>query len=203
MFVTFEGIDGAGKSTQARMLAEALGSDTLLLREPGGTELGERLRTLLKDPEIALTARTELLLFAAARAELVARAIKPALAAGRDVVCDRFYDSTVAYQGIARGVGERLVVDINEVAIDGTRPDHTVLLRMEPELALERGNDRGDFGADRFESEGQEFQRRIAEAFDKIAETEPGRLLSVDATGDADQVHRLVCAALGIEAKDG
>ncbi|MGI8727220.1 MAG: dTMP kinase [Solirubrobacterales bacterium] len=199
MFVTFEGIDGAGKSTQARMLAEALGSETLLLREPGGTELGERLRTLLKDPSVSLTARTELLLFAAARAELVARAIKPALAAGRDVVCDRFYDSTVAYQGIARGVGERRVVEVNEVAIDGCRPDRTVLLRVDPRAALERGAGRGDFGVDRFEREGADFQRRIGEAFERIAEREPGRLVAVDATGDPDTVHREVVATLGLE----
>lgn len=199
MFVTFEGIDGAGKSTQARMLAEALGPEALLLREPGGTELGERLRELLKDPSVSLSARTELLLFAAARAELVARAIKPALAAGRDVVCDRFYDSTVAYQGIARGVGERRVVEVNEVAIDGCRPDRTVLLRVDPEAALERGADRGDFGVDRFEREGAGFQRRIGEAFERIAEREPGRLIAVDAGADATAVHQAVLAALGLE----
>ncbi len=199
MFVTFEGIDGAGKSTQARMLAEALGPETLLLREPGGTDLGERLRVLLKDPEVALSARTELLLFAAARAELVARAIKPALEAGRDVVCDRFYDSTVAYQGIARGVGERRVVEVNEVAIDGCRPHRTVLLRIDPDAALERGTDRGDFGADRFEREGVDFQRKIGEAFDRIAEREPGRLIAVDAGGDPDAVHAEVLAALDLD----
>ena len=117
MFVTLEGVDGAGKSTQARLLAEALGPDTVLLREPGGTPVGERLRDLLKDGSIELTPRAELLLFCAARAELVERVIRPALDAGRDVVCDRFVDSTVAYQGGARGVDATVVGALNEVAI--------------------------------------------------------------------------------------
>ena len=104
MFVTLEGVDGAGKSTQAKLLAEALGPDTLLLREPGGTPAGERLRDLLKDASVELTPRAELMLFCAARAELVERVIVPAIDDGRDVVCDRFVDSTVAYQGGARGI---------------------------------------------------------------------------------------------------
>jgi len=104
VFVTLEGVDGAGKSTQARMLAEALGPETVLLREPGGTVAGERLRELLKDASVELTPRAELMLFCAARAELVDQVISPSLAAGRDVVCDRFVDSTAAYQGGARGI---------------------------------------------------------------------------------------------------
>ena len=116
MFVTLEGIDRAGKSTQAALLAEALGG-ALLVREPGGTPFGERMRELLKDPGVELDPRTELLLFCAARAELVARVIRPAMEDGRDVICDRFVDSTVAYQGVARGLGADAVDALNAVAV--------------------------------------------------------------------------------------
>ena len=122
MFVTLEGIDRSGKTTQAALLTEALGPDTLLLREPGGTETGERIRALLKDPGTELDPRAELLLFCAARAELCARLVRPALESGRDVVCDRFVDSTVAYQGAARGIGAELVERLNEIAIAGCLP---------------------------------------------------------------------------------
>ena len=122
MFVTLEGIDRSGKTTQAALLAEALGPETLLLREPGGTDVAERIRELLKDPGIELDPRAELLLFCAARAELCARVVRPALEDGRDVVCDRFIDSTVAYQGAARGLGVRMVEGLNEVAIAGCSP---------------------------------------------------------------------------------
>ena len=201
MFVSFEGIDGAGKSTQARMLAEALGEGTVLVREPGGTPAGERIRELLKDPDLELTPRAELLLFLAARAELVDSVIKPALAAGRDVVCDRFLDSTVAYQGAARGLGEELVAGLNDVAIAGCVPDRTVLLALEGEAAAERGIERGGWGADRFEREGGEFRDSIALSFDGLAKSEPDRIVTVEASGEPDVVHALVLEALGISAK--
>lgn len=203
MFVSFEGVDGAGKSTQARMLASALGSEAILLREPGGTAAGERLRELLKDPAIELSPRAELMLFAAARAELAERVIGPALAAGRDVVCDRYCDSTVAYQGVARGLGEAAVEAVNAVAIAGCLPDRTVLLRVDPALAAERGAGRGGFGADRFESEGAAFQRRVADAFERLADREPDRFVVVEAGGVPDAVHAAVMAALGVERVDG
>jgi dTMP kinase len=196
MFVTFEGIDGAGKSTQAELLAAALSSETLLLREPGGTPAGERLRELLKDPEVELSPRTELLLFLAARAELVESAIRPALAAGRPVVCDRFIDSTVAYQGAARGLGVEMVRELNRIAVAGCIPDRTVLLRIPPSEAAARGQRRGDYGADRFEGEGGAFRAAIAAAFDELAESEPRRITAVDATGSPEQVHARVLSAL-------
>jgi dTMP kinase len=196
MFISFEGIDGAGKSTQARMLADALGDDALLLREPGGTPAGERIREILKDPDLDLHPRAELMLFLAARAELVETVIKPALAAGRTVICDRFMDSTVAYQGVARGLGAEAVAGLNAIAVDGCVPDRTVLLRLEQRTAAERGEERGDFGADRFEREGDEFQAAIARAFDDLAAAEPARFVVVDGAGDAETVHGRVLKVL-------
>lgn len=200
MFVTLEGVDGAGKSTQAKLLAEALGPETLLLREPGGTPVGERLRELLKDASLELSPRSELLLFCAARAELVERVIKPALQAGRDVVCDRFVDSTIAYQGGARGIDEDLIATLNAVAVDGCMPDRTVLLRVDVGRAVGRTEDRGGEGArasDRFEREGPVFQERIAAAFDAIAAAEPQRIAVVDAAGTVEEVHSRVLEAVG------
>ena len=201
MFVTLEGIDGAGKSTQARLLAAALGPETLLLREPGGTPVGERLRELLKDGSLELSPRAELLLFCAARAELVERVIKPALRAGRDVVCDRFVDSTVAYQGGARGLAPGLVADLNAAAVDGCMPERTVLLRVEVGNALGRAEQRGGPRlSDRFEREGPVFLERIATAFDRIARAEPERVTVVDAEAKVEEVHARVLAALGVVA---
>ena len=200
MFVTLEGVDGAGKSTQARLLAEALGPETLLLREPGGTPVGERLRELLKDGSLELTPRAELLLFCAARAELVERVIRPALDAGNDVVCDRFVDSTVAYQGAARGLDRELIAGLNEAAVAGCTPDRTVLLRVGPAEATGRAEERGGGRAsDRFEREGADFQARIAAAFDEIAAAEQERVVAVDGSGSVEEVHARVVAAIGME----
>jgi dTMP kinase len=196
VFVTLEGIDRSGKTTQATLLAQALGADTLLLREPGGTEVAERIRELLKDPSTELDQRAELLLFCAARAELCARVIGPALEQGRDVVCDRFIDSTVAYQGAARGLGVETVERLNEVAIAGRPPDLTLLLRIDPDRAEARGQQRLAAGAadgsDRFEGEGIEFQRRVAAAYEEIAARNPARVVIVDAEGSVEQVHARV-----------
>ena len=199
MFVTLEGVDGAGKSTQARLLAEALGPETVLLREPGGTAAGERLRDLLKDASVELTPRAELMLFCAARAELVDQVIVPSLAAGRDVVCDRFVDSTAAYQGGARGIDPGLVATLNAAAVRGCMPDRTVLLRLDTETAVERARDRCESPiSDRFEAEGDRFQDRIAAEFDRIAAAEPERFVVVDAVGSVDEVHERVFQALGL-----
>lgn len=200
MFVTLEGIDRSGKTTQAALLAEALGDETLLLREPGGTEAAERIRVLLKDPTMELDARAELLLFCGARAELCARVIRPALEQGRHVVCDRFVDSTVAYQGGARGLGIEVVERLNELAIAGCLPDATVLLRLDPRRAEARGQRRlaaqeAD-GADRFEGEGLEFQRRVAAAYEELAARHRERIFVVDAEGPKEQVHRRVMEAV-------
>jgi dTMP kinase len=207
VFVTLEGIDRSGKTTQAAMLTEALGPQTLLLREPGGTEAGELVRALLKDPATDLDPRSELLLFCAARAELCARLVRPALDQGRDVVCDRFVDSTVAYQGAARGLGTDLVESVNEIAIAGCLPDVTVLLRIDPEGAEFRGQQRlakdGADGIDRFEAQGIEFQRLVAAAYDDLALRHPERIAVIDAEGEVAEVHARVMEAVGrVGARD-
>ncbi len=188
MFVTLEGIDRSGKTTHAARLAELLGPDTVLLREPGHTDAGERIRQLLKDPAVELTPLAELLLFEAARAELVTRVIRPALEAGRDVVCDRFVDSTVAYQGVARDLGVEFVERLNAMTVGDCMPELTVLLRVDPSVAAQRqGSD-----DDRFESEGIEFQRRVAAAYDDLAERNPERIRVVDANGASEDVGRQI-----------
>jgi dTMP kinase len=207
VFVTLEGIDRSGKTTQATLLTEALGPETLLLREPGGTDAGERIRALLKDPATELDPRAELLLFCAARAELCAGVVRPALEAGRDVVCDRFVDSTVAYQGAARGLGTELVERLNEIAVAGCLPDLTVLLRIDPEDAESRGQQRlargGDDGSDRFEGQGIEFQRLVAAAYDDLAARHPERIAVVDANGGVAEVHARVMEVVGrVGARD-
>lgn len=195
MFIALEGVDGSGKTTQAARLAEALGDDTLLIREPGGTTGGERVRELLKDPEVDLDPMSELLLFLAARAQLVREVIRPALDAGRDVVCDRFSDSSVAYQGHARGLGAERVEELCELATGGLHPDVTLLLRLHPEVAAERIAAEGR-AADRFEGEGMELQRLVAEGYEEIAARNPQRVRVVEASGDPDEVHMAVMRAL-------
>jgi dTMP kinase len=196
VFITLEGIDRSGKTTQAAMLAEALGPDTVRLREPGGTEVGERVRDLLKDRELELDPRAELLLFCAARAELAARVIGPARDAGRDIVCDRFVDSTTAYQGVARGLGVELVEQLNAVAVGPFMPDLTVLLRVDPNAAEDRGQQRlaegAEDGTDRFESEGIVLQRTVAAAYDELAQRHRDRIVVVDGSGTPGEVHARV-----------
>jgi dTMP kinase len=201
VFVTLEGIDRSGKTTQAALLREALGADTLLLREPGGTDAGERVRELLKDPDLELDPRAELLLFCAARAQLCSSVIAPALADGRNVICDRFVDSTAAYQGAARGLGLEVVEGVNEIAIADCRPDLTLLLRIDPSDAESRGQQRlaagAEDGSDRFEGEGIEFQRAVAAAYDDLAARHSERIVVIGAEGSPAEVHERVMAAVG------
>jgi dTMP kinase len=189
LFVTFEGIDRSGKTTQARMLVEALGPDAVAVREPGGTELGERVRGILKDPGAEIGPHAEALLFAAARAELCRGVIRPALESGRIVVSDRFLDSSLAYQGAARGLGVDEVLEVNRFATDGLVPDITILLALDPAAAARRAGE-----ADRFEGEGAGLQARVAEAYERLVEAEPGRVRRVDADRPPEQVHAEVIA---------
>jgi dTMP kinase len=209
VFITLEGIDRSGKTTQAAMLAEALGPDTVRLREPGGTEAGERIRTILKDPALALNPGAELLLFCAARSELATTVIATARAEGRDIVCDRYVDSTAAYQGAAIGgffvdapgfegrsaldIGIDVIEDLNRLIIGECVPDLTLLVRVDPETAADRGQQRlaagGSGVADRFEARGIEFQRELAAAYEKLADRHPERIVPIDGEGDPDQVH--------------
>lgn len=191
MFVSLEGIDGSGKSTQAKLLAEKLGAETLLIREPGGTAAAERIRELLADSAVELDPFAELLLFLAARADLTARVIRPALEAGRHVVADRFADSSVAYQGAARGLGVGETISLSDDASDGLWPDLTILLRVDPETGLGRAE-----GNDRFESEGLELQRTVATAYEEIAKIAADRVVVVDGAGSVEEVHARVMSAV-------
>jgi len=189
LFISLEGVDGSGKSTQARLLVEALGEETVAIREPGGTDAAERIRTLLADPGVELEPLAELMLFLAARADLTERVIRPALDAGRHVVADRFSDSSIAYQGSARGLGVGEVIGLCETATDGLWPDLTLLLRIDPETGLGRAE-----SDDRFEQEGLGLQQAVAEAYEEIAVIARDRVVPVDAVGDADEVHARVLA---------
>jgi dTMP kinase len=183
-FISFEGIDRSGKSTQAAVLAEELGDRALHVREPGGTHFSERVRGILKDPEIPMTPRAEALLFAAARADLVSTVIKPALAEGRVVIADRFIDSSLAYQGAVRGLGIDAIAQLNRWAAKDLMPNVTLLIEIDPAVARERGAEEHD----RFEDEGAEFQRKVADAYDEIATADPERIVRIDGARFPDEV---------------
>lgn len=191
MFISLEGVDGSGKSTQARLLVEALGAETVAIREPGGTDAAERIRALLADPGVELEPLAELMLFLAARADLTERVIRPALEAGKYVVADRFSDSSIAYQGAARGLGVGEVIGLCETATDGLWPDLTLLLRIDPETGLGRAQ-----SDDRFEQEGLALQQAVAEAYEEIAIIASDRVAVIDATGGVEEVHQRVMEAV-------
>ncbi|HUG74657.1 MAG TPA: dTMP kinase [Acidimicrobiia bacterium] len=193
-YVAFEGIDGAGKSTVCRRVAdglEAAGWRTMVVREPGGTDVGEALRSVLLDHPGHVDDWAEALLFAAARAQLVTELVGPALAEGRTVLSDRSVYSSLAYQGGGRGLGIDLVRQVNEVGLRGVWPEVVVLLRLEPESGLERED-----GADRISSEGIALQQRVAAAYDALAAEESERFVIVDARDPLDDVVEAVLAEL-------
>ena len=186
MFVTFEGLDGSGKSTQAELLAgelRGLGREVVLTREPGGTALGERVRELLLGGG-GVSPWAEAALFAAARAELVERVIRPALGRGADVVCDRYVDSSLAYQGIARGLGVDRVLELNRPAIGDLLPDRTFLLLVDAELSGARsGNE-----PDRIEREGADFRARVEAAYEELSRRFAGRIVAVDGSLPPEEI---------------
>ena len=194
-FITFEGGEGCGKSTQVRRLTEALernGIAVVLTREPGGTWLSEEIRRLIKDQATdAPCDRSELLLFLAARAQLVRNVIRPALESGKWVVSDRFSDSTLAYQGYGRGLPLDFLREANAFACDGLKPDLTLLLDVAPETARARMRKREELTntmADRIEKAGEEFHARLRGGFAELAKAEPGRIVAIDANGTPDEV---------------
>ncbi len=198
LFITVEGIDGCGKSTQATLIAaalEAAGHDVLRLREPGGVAISEQIRAILLDPANSEMGDVcELLLYEAARAQLVHQVIRPALAAGKTVVCDRFYDSTTAYQAFADGLDRGMVSQANGLAVDGCRPDLTFVFDLPVEDALRRRS--GREAEDRLELKGLEFQQRVAAGFRAVAADEPDRVKLIDAGGSIVEVFSNVVGEL-------
>ena len=199
--MTFEGVEGCGKSTQLRLLEQALrarGVSVVVTREPGGTPLGVKLRRLLLDPAVAAEPLTELLLLLADRAQHVARVIRPALAAGSWVLSDRFADSSMAYQGVARGLGATLVRTLNEVACQEVWPDRTIVVDLPVAEALTRARRRRTTTARnrRFEDLADGFHRAVADAYRGLAEAEPSRVRVVSGSGSVAQVHQRVLDAL-------
>jgi dTMP kinase len=198
VFVTFEGLDGSGKTTQAELLRAhlaAAGRDVVATREPGGTELGERIRSLLLQGA-EMSAWAEAALFAAARAELVDEVIAPALERGADVICDRYLDSSLAYQGIARGLGVDEVLELNQRVLRGLLPDRTFL------LLLDAGESERRVGAptDRIERAGDDFRRRVDEAYRVLGERFPERIRALDGRLPAAEIARAVREDLRIHA---
>jgi dTMP kinase len=196
--ITIEGLDGAGKTTLALALQAELEGRAVpvrLIREPGGVEASERLRALIKDPDLAIGARTEALLFAAARAQLVEQVLEPLLGDGHWVLLDRFVDSSLAYQGVGRDLGIEQVRAINAFATGGLRPDRTLLLRLDPDVGRARTRRRGD-AADRLEREQDDFFHRVAEGYAQLAGEEPDRFAVIDATQAPGAVLQEALAAI-------
>lgn len=201
LFVTFEGIEGAGKTTQISLLADFLtakGYEVITLREPGGTQLGDRIRDLLLTPcKEPLRPMAEFLLFCASRNQLVESIIRPALERGQVVLCDRFYDSSIAYQGFARGLALETIKGLTDVATAGVKPTRTFLLDLPVERGLERARVRRNEGQDdRFEAEALDFHRRVREGFLTLAREEPQRIKVIDADRPspliAESIQRLI-----------
>lgn len=207
IFITFEGIDGTGKTTQQHLVAQALrdrGYDVVESREPGGTQLAESVRQLVLDASLPLTTDTQTLLYLAARSEHVNKLLRPSLAAGKIVICDRFSDSTLVYQGLAQGktLAELdMLRQLNAFATGGLVPDLTLVFDASPEKLLARRAQRGV--SDRYEQQGLEFQKRLRTGFLQLAEYEPQRIRLIDADGSVDEVSKAVLAAIGSVLDEG
>jgi dTMP kinase len=193
-FIVLEGIDGSGKTTQAKRLVRALRKGVLSVREPGATAVGERIRRLLLDRRSRMSVECELYLYMAARAQLVSEKIRPALKAGRTVVCDRFIYSSAAYQGAAGGLGIRPVLELGRLAVEGATPDKVVIIDLDPAEALKR--QRGK--ADRIERRGLAYQRKVRRGFLKVARILGRRALVIDGARDPDTIHEEIRRRLRI-----
>ncbi len=201
MFITFEGPEGSGKSTQIKLLRQYLadrGVPVVTTREPGGTPAGDRIRSVLLDKDCGnLEPETELFLMLAQRSEHLRKVILPALQAGKTVLCDRYFDSSMAYQGYARGLMPERVRNIHETFLPGFLPDLTVLLRMPPEKGLDRARHGGNKQLDRIESETLAFHQRVLDGYDTVAAEEPERFVVVEADGTPEAVFAKVIGELG------
>lgn len=200
LFITLEGVEGSGKSTQAQNLARWLendrGADVLLTREPGGTDVTQQIRELLADPESILDSRAELLLFLADRAQHVATVIRPALERGAIVVCDRYIDSTIAYQAYGRGHDLELLVTLNAWASTGLMPDLTLWIDCEVRMGLERAVKRTGGPGDRFENEPLDYHHSVARGFREQHDKFPERFVRIDGNGSVEEVFAGVRAAV-------
>lgn len=197
LFITFEGPEGAGKSTQLTRLVQTLqerGLTVTVTREPGGTPLGTRVREVLLDPALDMHPLPEFLLYSASRAQLVQDVIRPALSRGETVVCDRYFDSSLAYQGAGRGLPLELLRGITQEVTGGLNPDLTLLLDLDPEIGLERAAARGQ--PDRLERADLAFHQRVRQGFLQLARQEPGRFVVLDAASTPDAVQQQVWAAV-------
>lgn len=189
-FITFEGPDGAGKTTIMSMVAKQIG-DCLVTREPGGIDIAEQIRRVILDKEnTAMDPRTEALLYAAARRQHLIEKVKPALEQGQTVLCDRFLDSSLAYQGYARGLGMDEVYTINQFAIEEMMPDLTIYFDIEPELGLKRINKNQGREVNRLDLEKLDFHLKVREGYHKLLERFPNRIIKIDASGTMEQVFK-------------
>lgn len=198
LFITIEGPDGSGKSTQIKKLAEYLkkkGSAVIVTREPGGTKISERIREIILDREnIEMDPVTEALLYAASRAQHVAEVIQPALESGKTVICDRFVDSSIVYQGIGRGLGVEAVENVNRIAVKNILPQITFLFQLCPEVGLERKTEQGE--KDRLEQEALDFHQRVFEGYQGLKALYPQRIVVVDANRSIEEIHKDIVLAI-------
>lgn len=200
MLITFEGPEGSGKTTQIKMLQDyfsGIGSEVLTTREPGGTIAGDKIRSVLLDKENGhLEAETELFLMLAQRTEHLKKVIEPAVKAGKIVLCDRYYDSSMAYQGFGRGLSPELITDAHASFLGGFLPDFTILLLIEPEHGLERARHGGRKQLDRMESQDLDFHNRVYQGYQTLAKSEPERFIAINAKGDAPVIAQKIQSEL-------
>ncbi len=190
LFITFEGTDGSGKTTQIKLLEEYMlekGCEVVLSREPGGTRISEIIRDLILDPQNKeIVPLTEMILYAASRAQHVAEVIEPAVENGKIVICDRYVDSSYAYQGGGRGMDLKIIADVNRIAVNGTVPDVTFFLDIDPEISVRRRIN--STGADRIEQEKLDFHRRVYDGYKKLSILYPERIKTIDATKSIEEI---------------